>query len=856
VRVSSAVSGPVPALIALAAAFLLFQAQAKAQAQTTLAFPGSAAAGYGVRYSLAGPTEAYASAQPLAVEIVTREGGHYWITRPYAAVAGPADGSAAGIAAGTFAATGDVATPNGSIFRFTDRYLADPARGEFAVTRTVEVTQAGPGDAGFSTRFAVQSQAMGTMADFDYFMPSVWYRNNEGVAPTSLAGTLIDTAYWIREDRLPMPLFMLRRKATGASLAVIHIHPEGHTIKDENTAGRIIDARFRFAALGMEDPRRPLVGMLYPGSEGERSYIQGNGKKWVYRNHPVTAAFRQDYALSVRLASEPDFHTALKNAWNRSVELSPPEIYDCDLDKVFDGQIGILDRYWKVRNGTAGFPFRIPMDGIILDSMDYNFDMGFVGMQIPNAGFLLHEGLRSGRPALRQKGERILDFWASQAMTPGGLPKTWFDPVPGGWRPYATYMRTAGDGMLGLLRAWGYADLSGSKKDSWLSACKDFGDWLVAHQDKDGSFPRAVDWATGAVTEASKSNTSHVIPFLAELYAATRDERYKAAALKAGGFIETEIHRKSIYVGGTPDNPDVPDKEAAAMALRAFLALHDLSPGSQWKDAAVQTAYYYLSWVYHWDVPIPQDDAEAIYPKGRGVTGMSAIATGNSGIDTFAGGDAFSFFRLYLMTGDARLKEAARLLLYNTKQAVDWDPDHPVPGYGAQGIMPEAFTLTAARGHGVAYYLPWQTANFLEPMVFFQDVFGSFDMQALDLLPKARLDSLHAEYAATRGYVRSRVSIERGREDAGPSFLFRNARESISIEWFSSDARSVPIRISDIRGKVVYSQMRRCRQGMNVWTLPQFVVSGMDVHYLSLGRHGLAIPPRFVVPPLFAVPPL
>lgn len=131
-----------------------------------------------------------------------------------------------------------------------------------------------------------------------------------------------------------------------------------------------------------------------------------------------------------------------------------------------------------------------------------DFDMGFVGMQIPNASFLLHEGLRMRNQALRIKGERILDFWALQAMTPGGLPKTWFDPVPGNWRNYNTFMRVAGDGMIGLLRAWGYEHLAGVEKDSWLSACVRFGDWLVTHQAPDGSFPRSVDWATGEASPA------------------------------------------------------------------------------------------------------------------------------------------------------------------------------------------------------------------------------------------------------------------------------------------------------------------------------------------------------------------
>ena len=73
---------------------------------------------------------------------------------------------------------------------------------------------------------------------------------------------------------------------------------------------------------------------------------------------------------------------------------------------------------------------------------------------------------------------------------------------------------------------------------------------------------------------------------------------------RAGEFCLHSVHESYAYVGGTPDNPNVMDKEAGMMVLDAFLSLFDLTRDPRWLTAATQTARYSETWVYCWDIPV------------------------------------------------------------------------------------------------------------------------------------------------------------------------------------------------------------------------------------------------------------
>ncbi|MDB5105875.1 MAG: hypothetical protein JWP91_3564 [Fibrobacteres bacterium] len=713
---------------------------------------GDAVSGaFGVHLRLHSANAAYSQELPLAAEVVNGNGQADWVTAAY--------DSLQVMGTGAIRCSGTLASGNGSVFSFIDTYGLDGSKSAFMVDREVRVESARAGDKGFSTRMAFEGATAAPMGSFGFFAPSIWYMDNADVSGNALATDYSDTQYWFREDRMPLPLFMLRRKDDGATFSVYHADANGSTFTGEDGLARIIDSRMEFASLGMRNDPRPSVGMLYPGSEGERTLIYGGSpaRRWSLRSHPVTQGFRQHYRMAFRLTSEPDYPTALKKTWSAYYAMAAPPRYACDLNAVYAQQISILDAYWKSINGSAGVPFRIRLNGEIENESDYNFNLGFVGQQPGNAALLIRDGILSGREDVLAKGERMADFWAGNGIGPNGAPRVWYDPYPKTWRGGNAFLRQVGDGMRGLLLAWSLEKKRKVDKPAWLAACIKAGDWAGRIQNPDGSFPRGYDGLTGAVTLTEKTNTSHIIPFLVELHIATGDPAYKAMALKAGAFIHADIHRDYRYVGGAIDNPNVPDKESASMALRAFLALYDSDNDPEWLRSALQAAYYYETWVYAWNVPVPADDTGARFPHRRSTTGLSVIATGGSGSDTYAAIDAFDFYRLYLYSGDPHLADVAALLLYNTKQYVNWDPVRdPIPGF-ATGFLGEALNVTVPRGHGVGYYLPWQTYNMLEPFIHLRDAFGAEDYDLVRLQERigtAALKDRNLAFSRDRGIAR------------------------------------------------------------------------------------------------------
>jgi len=328
---------------------------------------------------------------------------------------------------------------------------------------------------------------------------------------------------------------------------------------------------------------------------------------------------------------------------------------------------------------------------------------------------------------IKSKGEAMVDFWAANSPTDEGLPRTWYNTYPEPhWRRYNTYMRVASDGMVGALMAWDVMQEYGHAKPKWIEFCKGFGDWLVKHQNMDGSWYREYNWDSTPAHEG-KENSTHPISFLVDLSKATGKQKYLDAALKAGEYCWRTVHQAFTYVGGTVDNPNVIDKEAGFKAMDAFLALWDITGKKRWLDAAAQAGDFTETWAYCWNIPIPEEDTAANYPRWATTTGFSLIATGHSGADLFLAGAPFFYYRIYLGTGDEHYADIARQFLYDTKQSMDINGSL---GYGHTGLCTEALSLSVGRrgrGHGVNTWLPWLSYSMIEPIVRLHEAYGFMD---------------------------------------------------------------------------------------------------------------------------------
>ncbi|MEO8354185.1 MAG: hypothetical protein ABI680_20850, partial [Chthoniobacteraceae bacterium] len=444
--------------------------------------------------------------------------------------------------------------------------------------------------------------------------------------------------------------------------------------------------------------------MLFPGTEGARTYLKPRGQRretkgWSERFHPVERGVRHAYKVRIDIGARADFPAALRDTWRTAFEKIHPPVAKTDIAASYEAGMKLIADWAGPHDGHPGLPFRLKLPEGRLEGKEHlNFQMGFVGQQLPLAYHLIRHGFETDDPSLIRKGEAMVDFWASESLTPEGLPRTWFDtqPTPH-WRKYNTFMRVASDGMMGALRAWDIMESKGRHRPEWLRFCRRFGDWLVRHQNSDGSWAREFRW-DGTPADPGKQNTCHPIPFLLGLAQVTGAKSDRDAALRAGEFCWKNVHEAFGYIGGTADNPNVIDKEAGFLAMAAFLALHDATGENRWLEAAARAGDFTETWAYCWKVPMPADDPAAIFPKGATTTGFSVIATGHSSADLFLAGAPFLYYSLYLKTGDVHYAAIARQLLHDTKQSVDIDGSL---GYGHTGLCTEAVSIASPRGRGV-----------------------------------------------------------------------------------------------------------------------------------------------------------
>jgi len=267
-----------------------------------------------------------------------------------------------------------------------------------------------------------------------------------------------------------------------------------------------------------------------------------------------------------------------------------------------------------------------------------------------------------------------------------------------------------------------------------------FGKNLLAVQNGDGSFYRAytrdgsveTDTSNATYQGSSKLNTPIAIRFLGKMYEYTGIEAYKTAALKAAEYCYQELYVKlGKYVGGTPDNPNTVDKEAAMYAMYGFSAAYQLSGEEKYLDAVMHAAVSTMSWTYVYDfaVPSPTKELAAINPfRDGGVIGFSVIATGHSGADNCSAYMFYEMYKLYVHTGDSFFLNAALLLENDTKLSTDYDGSM---GFKYRAMMPEASNVSEFSFGTVGTWLPWSGIANIEPISNLEETFGQMDISDL-----------------------------------------------------------------------------------------------------------------------------
>ena len=711
-------------------------------------------------------------------------------TSTYTAVSGVVNGSVTATA--TFPAT-----PNGTVFVVKDVYHAAPANdGRFLMTRTVTVQTAPSGDAdtGFNSQFLVGFAGTALpITSYHFFAPAIWYDQNTD-ADTNAIGTNVsshDYFYW-RETRTSAPMVTIQEPGQGTAITVEHVDPSGvkyPTISsgtDETSMQWFVDPSVKYGSLGVEKvygtQMNPLVsvGFVYPADEGDITYLGSANDNWVRRSTPIAAGASHSYSLMIDLqkysngatsGDESDYPTAMAQTWQRYYAISNIKVAPDVSAKVMKDALSLLNTVYSKQSAThsAGFPFSITTlnEPITYSGNDpHSFQMGYVGEQIPLGFQLLRNGVLNADSTSLANGQAILNFWAGQDPQNGtnGPPLPWFNADTDKWVNEncsdPIFIRMMSDGMEGMVTAAMFAlQHSPGKQAAWETFANGYASWLLANQNSDGSFSRAYT-TSGAVWQqtancvytngstvidvqgSSKLNTTFPIRFLVDMFFATGNTAYRAAAVKAANYALANIYPAN-FTGGITDRNAL-DRESGVQALHAALALYDMyyadnnmTAAATWLTAAQQAANYVETWQYIWTYGVT--DGSGNYPQYAfaGTRASSFAATGTSTVGIYLSIAAYDFYRLHLLSGEpagsGNYAQFATLLSANTKLTTQLT-NTPTQAYGwfYDGETAEAVNLSAMALSGTGNgWLPWLTNVEIDSEQRLQDVFGSDSVSTL-----------------------------------------------------------------------------------------------------------------------------
>lgn len=637
-----------------------------------------------------------------------------------------------------FVGRGELTPVKGVVLRFEDRWsISGPA-----LTLARKVTASGSAYGGFYSAVMLSSDQEFLFSDVKHFAPGMIYGGPEhlldrapGGMPNFRAGT-----FQVREDGFTIPVYGLYF-GDGTSVAVLDPSPRGDTIAADSRdqeGTTLVDERFQFGALGATQRTEGGIdfGYWFPGSlETAQAMTSSAGPRSGPRRrryHPFKDGLTQQYEVSFRFGRDESFHDFYISAWRWGWAALKPAVNYYDLAMVRRVLADQLASTVMTVGGRTGLPFLLDsLTGKLGDSLRYtDAIMGFVGKNLEGAALLLQDAESDASPRgekHRQRGLAILDTFAHKVKVspPDGEGFNLDTGQPAVTRAdlyLAVHLRALTDDMRWALKAYQRELRQGREHPDWLFWCRQFGEWLLSQQRPDGSFPRSWRLGTGEIFDPSSTSSYNAMAFLATLNQVTGQQRFLAAARRAGDFCWMTYHSRDAYVGGTLDNPNIMDKEAGTLSLEGYLALYDATKETKWLHHAKAAADYAETWIYAWNIPMPEDEDNAIlhWKKGVSTIGLNKINSTGFGGDQWMAGDVDKYAKVYAYTKDSHYLHVARILLHNTKNML------ALPGrtydLAGPGWQQEHWGMSPRRGIGAHRgWLPWVTVNHLEGILALED---------------------------------------------------------------------------------------------------------------------------------------
>jgi hypothetical protein len=558
----------------------------------------------------------------------------------------------------------------------------------------------------------------------------------------------------VREDRLALPFAAGYDPAAALFISLINERPDGGTITDDDLAPVAVSDGLRFGAFG--DLSAGELGYRYPGTEGTVSYppmwtagignsqadspvnpfpeVSGprvgtpaeaagdpwRGAAWARRYHPVTDGFEHACRLLTVVAPAGSFPDFVRRAWRLGWDQHGPQLRRADLPAVERVSLELLAASVIHDGPPPGIPTWIDVFTGQPGRWQDTLSVGFVGRNLEVAATLMQAAARHGQPGWGQLGAAMIDSWLAVAGGSEGLCHTEWDRTRRCWvdggQPGLVYLRDQSEARMAVLAAaaWLRSRLGGPRPGGpqqpnwprWLDWCVAYARWLAAHVSPEGALGRSYH-LDGRPADPSVNDGIHAAAFLARLAGVTGDPEHIELAERIASYYWDTFHADGVFIGGTLDNPNCYDREAATLALDAYLAVHAVTGQPRWLAAAQLAADFCETWIVGWDVPMAAADSAGppFFDSAAWATGLGLITLGFSAVDTYLARHVGDFLRLAELTGDRHYAEVADLLLHNTKQMVQLAAEY---GYTRPGYQIEHWSIGRGRGYGLnSGWLPW-----------------------------------------------------------------------------------------------------------------------------------------------------
>ena len=328
-----------------------------------------------------------------------------------------------------------------------------------------------------------------------------------------------------------------------------------------------------------------------------------------------------------------------REIWDRSVTFAKSLITD------YEGKRGFIIGF--LPDGRGGFAYR----------GDRCFELAWCGQNILFSRMLIEDFAQFGNRESLDTALEILDTRAQFCTADSGL-------LAAQLRDYQNLNNASADtcnmgyGAYEFLRCWKRLQEMGIDKPAYLKAGTGLCDFFCEHWSDEFGFGK--QWRLdGTLLDGGGTIGGFVICALAKAYEITKDEKYLAMADKSLRFYMQRDVDRFTCTAGALDTTCV-DKETSQPFVISGILLYQLTGEKYYLTCAEKAAYYFSSWMYHYD-PVYAPDSDKV-KYGMVFKGLTSVSAQHHHLDPYAGLTVPYLYKLAELTGDGRWNTRASMM--------------------------------------------------------------------------------------------------------------------------------------------------------------------------------------------------